>query len=699
MTSRSAVALAFAASMALAGFMLFQVQLVLGKFILPWFGGSASTWLVCLMFFQVALLAGYTHAYVITQPFAIRAQVRLHLVVVAASLLLLPVAPSEVWKPVDAGDPTWRIVGLLAASVGVPYVVLAATTPLLSRWLAHVAPDLDPVRFFAASNAGSSLGLLSYPFVVERLLTTASQARMWSWLYGGFAVLVALCGAMTVRSRAVHPPHETELLPPSKPGRDPLAALILYSALGSVLLLATTNAITQWSAVVPFLWMVPLCAYLLTFVITFGYPQAYHRMAYAGAFLVLAGTTFLLPIPTLSIELIAQLTLHTATLFAGCMICHAELVRLRPSPARLPRFYLAIAAGGAAGGMFVTLLAPAAFSDYFEQPLVLSVIAGIAFLNLLPGRPAARSAWIAGAVASAAAIYFAGSLAVGVYGMLAPESLVERVRNFYGVVKVLKRYEGEPKELSLVLMQAGIDQGGQFQSPERELRLICGFNEESGLGLALGYHAKRRNATQQGPLRIGIVGLGAGMIAGLGRDGDSIRYYELNPAVLDLATRHFTFLKKSKAKTDFLLGDGRLLLERQLAANDKQNFDVLVMNAFRGASPPMHLMTKEAFAIYFAHLARDGILAVNFEIDTFDTSPLHRGMAKQFGTHVRWFETPEDDDCVGPISWALYSRDASFFEAPVVRRAISPWRDRSNSELVWTDNDSNLMSIINLRFE
>jgi hypothetical protein len=228
------------------------------------------------------------------------------------------------------------------------------------------------------------------------------------------------------------------------------------------------------------------------------------------------------------------------------------------------------------------------------------------------------------------------------------------------------------------------------------MQAICGFDWDSGLGMALAHHAKRRAGGPNTPLRIGVVGMGAGMVATLGRAGDTLTYYELNPAVLELTTRHFTFIKESKAKVDVQLGDARLTLERQLKANDPQSFDVLVLDAFRGASPPMHLMTKQAFQIYFGHLAENGILAVNFELDTFEVAPLHRGMAKAFGVNVGWFETRQDEDqCIAPISWALYTRDPDFFGARIVRKAVSPWRDDAKSELVWTDQDNNLMSIIN----
>lgn len=692
MTSRKSTALAFAATMLLAGFLLFQVQLVLGKFILPWFGGSASTWLVCMLFFQVALLVGYAHAYAITLPLPIHRQAQLQIGILALTLLLLPIAPSDGWKPADASDPTWRILSLLTVCVGLPYIALATTTPLLSRWLAHIAPDLNPVRFFAASNIGSFLGLLSYPFFFERVLPSIEQTRWWSWAYVVYAALFTLCGVLTIiRARAAIAP---ETGAPRTSNGDPLLMWILYSALGSALLIATTNAITQWSAVVPFLWVVPLSAYLLTFVITFGYPRAYQRALFGGAFLLLAGTSLALPVPEASFYLFMALLLQTATLFAGCMICHGEMVKLQPEPARLPKFYLAISAGGALGGIAVVLGSPLVFKDYFEHPLVLVAIAAVAVLHMWPRAEGYRIARTAAACLGGA--FFLNGLSISLREEISGATLVDRIRNFYGVVKIVRQFQDDPNEYTLGLFQAGIDQGGQFQAPERRMQPICGFDLNSGLGYALAYHAKRRTGGPQTPLRIGVIGLGAGMIATLGREGDALSYYELNPAVLQLTSKHFTFLKESKAKVNVLLGDGRLVLERQLKANDRQNFDVLVLDAFRGASPPMHLMTKEAFAIYFGHLAENGILAVNFELDTFEVAPLHRGLARELGTNVRWFETKADYEfCQAPISWAVYTNDQALFDAPIVRRAVSSWRDDGKAELIWTDRDSNLMSIMN----
>lgn len=688
--SQTAAAALFGAAMALSGFLLFLVQPMAGKFILPWFGGSASTWIVSMLFFQIALLAGYVYAYGLSRPLSVATQARIQIAVVLAALVALPVSPSEGWKAASADDPTWRIIALLAATVGAPYVVLSTTTPLLSRWLGCVRPGLSPARFFAAANAGAFLGLLSYPFLMEPNLSMRQQSLAWS---AGFVVYVALvmtCAAVTIR--AAGRLKLTEVPPPAARDGDPLGAWLLYAAMGSVLLLAGSNAVTQFSAVVPFLWVLPLALYLLSFVLAFGAQRAYARPLYAVVFLIACGAALLLGTPVTPTELLAHLVVQSAALFAGCMICHGELARLQPAPERAPKFYLAVAAGGALGGVLTAIIAPMAFNTYFEHELVLVAIALVALRLLLRARkPALR-----GALAAAGAFF-----AIGLASTISEELdtrgiLVERVRNFYGVLEVVKERESDPEKYTLALRQGGVDQGWQFQKDEFRLTPPCGYDESSALGLALRHQARRRAEGPDAPLRIGVVGLGAGMVAGLGHTGDVLRYYELNPAVVDLAGRYFSFLRDGKAKADVLIGDARLMMERQLAEGAPQNFDIIVMNAFRGGSPPMHLMTREAFEIYLAHLAPQGVLAINFELDTFEMAPLHRGMARAFGLEARWFETRKGVDCPAPISWALYTRDKEFFMIPDVAQAISPWRGDGRSEVVWTDKSSNLMSILNL---
>ncbi len=682
---------AFAATMALSGFLSFQVQPILAKFILPWFGGSASTWLVCSLFFQLALLAGYATAYVLGRA---RLSVQAGAVIVALGLcvLLLPIIPADAWKPEGPENPTFRILGLLLACVGLPFVVLAMTTPLLSGWIAHAAGDLAAVRFFVASNAGSFLGLLSYPFAIEHLLTSPMQAQVWSWMFVVYAVLLSTCAILCGRRTAQSKPIQRGTVRPSV--ADPVLSWVALSMVGSTLMLATANAIMQWSAVVPFLWVLPLSTYLLTFVLAFACPGGYGRLGYGLSFLVLAVfTPALAPLPESTLGLLVRIIHHDAMLFFGCMICHGELVARQPPQDRLPKFYLAMAFGGALGGVFVVLLAPLLFNAYLEHAIALACVAAIAIVPLLARSGTTPAVTGAKVAAGFAGVAFLVSLVSLVYQELSAS--VEQVRNFYGVVKVVRSFEAGPDQPRLAMLQGGAEQGEQFQSVERRNEPVCGMDAGRGLGLALAHHAKRRAEGPSAPLRIGIVGLGAGMAAALGRPGDSISYYEVNPAVHYLAARHFTFLDDSKAAIDVSIGDGRLLLERQLQANASQKFDVLVLDAFRGSSPPLHLMTREAFSTYFGHLAENGILAVNMEFDTFDVAPLTRGLAKEFGVAVAWFPSQSDDDyCRYSVSWALFTRDVRFFRSPYVRRAITPWPDNGRSKLVWSDANSSLLSII-----
>lgn len=694
MASSRPITLLYAATMGLAGFLLFQVQPVMAKYILPWFGGSAATWIVCMLFFQVALLAGYAYAYAVTQPFPLRWQALAQVALLAAMLLLLPITPSDGWKPDGAGDPTGRIVALLAVSVGGPYVLLATTSPLLQRWLTRASPGVDVSRLFAVSNFGSFLGLLSYPFVFERFLSSVEQTRLWSAGFVVYALLFALCALAALRQAAAPADTDSERRSPGAARQGGPAWLwVLYAALGSVLLLATTNQITQWSAVVPFLWIAPLSLYLLTFVIAFGDRRLYSRRFWTIAFLLLGGIAFLLPTPDDAVMLLLAVIVQCALMFSGCLICHGEMVAIQPDPARLPGFYLATAFGGALGGLSVALAAPLLLSDYWEQAIALTLLAGLA-LRLVFADRGARKDLPTAALAGAGALFAAAATVQIVSEVEKSGDVVERVRNFYGVVKVLREEdEDEPEENSLVMQQAGIDQGSQFTAPARRAEPACAFTKESGVGQAIFRNARRR-ADPAAPVRIGIVGLGAGMIAAHGRPGDVIRYYELNPAVADLASRHFSFLRDAPSTSEVVLGDGRLALEREAQGGASQRYDVIVMNAFRGASPPMHLMTKEAFDVYLAHLAPDGVLAINFELDTFEIAPLHRGLAAASGLTVNWVETPPQEGCDDAISWALYTRDAGFWTVPEVKAALSPWRDRSDSRLLWTDRSSNLMSIL-----
>jgi hypothetical protein len=698
----------------LAGFLLFLVEPMMGKYILPWFGGSASTWSVCLLFFQGALLVGYFYALAISERLPLRIQSILQLVLLGAAILMLPILPSESWKPVDASAPAQRILATLTVSVGLPYAVLATTSPLLQRWVSLLDPTRRVTRYFAISNFGSFLGLLSFPFLVEPMVASPQQAIGWSFGFGAYAFCFAACAIFVTlrRNRSPKavtpaPADETNAVSGSDPSagalpgggalivRPDIVAWIGWATGGTVLLLASTNLVTEWITVVPLLWVLPLALYLLTFVLVFSSAGYYRREVYLPLFVILAVGSLFIGRPETTLAMLTQIALLSACMFTGCMICHGELVAKTPVARLLTGFYLAISFGGFLGGMFVAFVAPAIFPDVWEYQLgILAVTSAAIFMEIKKQGVLARRT--PKPVFYGLALVFVTLVA----GYIIREfvrygSVVWQTRNFYGVVKVIDNHDPALTERFISMFQSGENQGEAWVAPELQNHPSCDFGEYSALGLALRYVKPRREGGANTPIRVGFIGLGVGMSLGYAKPGDVVRFYELNPAVADAASEVFPFIRNSKATVDIILGDGRLSVERESKAADFQKFDILVLDAFRGSSPPMHLMTKEAYDIYLSVLKPDGILAVDLDLWNFELSPLHRGLAQTHDLQVGWFDTPDMvDGCDGGISWALYTRDQGFWKIKRVAKNRSDWPDHSTRTIVWTDKNTNLLSVI-----
>jgi hypothetical protein len=377
----------FALTIFTGAFLLFQVQPLIAKYILPWFGGTPSVWTTCMLFFQVVLLAGYAYAHLTTKWLKPRAQALVHLVLLVAALALLPIIPSESWKPISSDNPTGRILALLAVSLGLPYFALSATGPLMQQWFSRTNPGRSPYRLYALSNVGSLLALVSYPFFFENHFDRKTQAYTWGWGLAGFVVLCTLCALKLFSSGPRNPESKagnadnpgavptTPLLPIAAPHasthhapRTTLHRLLwlLLPACASLLLLAVTNKMCEEIAVVPFLWVLPLAVYLLSFIICFDSPRWYVRFPFAVAFIGALTGLFWAVTRGNELALPVLFSLYSTSLFVCCMVCHGELYRLKPSPEHLTSFYLMIALGGALGGILVALVAPLVFTDYYE---------------------------------------------------------------------------------------------------------------------------------------------------------------------------------------------------------------------------------------------------------------------------------------------------------------------------------------------
>ncbi|HEV2488226.1 MAG TPA: fused MFS/spermidine synthase [Candidatus Acidoferrales bacterium] len=681
-----------------SAFLLFQVQPLIAKIILPWFGGVASVWLTCLLFFQCVLLLGYLYSHLLARNFLPRTQGRIHAVLLAASLLTLPILPKATWKPSGPGHPAWHILVLLGLSVGAPYFLLSATSPLLQAWYARARISAGAYRFYALSNAGSMLGLITYPLLFEPMLSSSHQAAGWSIAY---VIVAILCGAIALRapneaSRAMH----FQSAEGPRPNWQIMFLWVALAACGSALLLAVTNHISQNIAAVPLLWVIPLSLYLLSFILCFERRAWYHR----GLFLRLVGLalatmTFALTPSLAEFSLRFVILLYCAGLFVCCMFCHGELARLKPEPAHLTSFYVMLALGGALGAAFVALVAPQIFSGYYELHVAMGACAIMVLVvnHRDPESPFYQARWQPSwLVLVGLAAVLIGSLFVTARNQSAPARLI--ARNFYGELRVYDEvapnvvvFQGSAGKLAAEdmsyrkLMNGTIDHGLQFLAPSKRREPTSYFGVNSGVGIAL-----RAAQTQRPVLRVGVIGLGAGTLAAYSRAGDRYTFYEINPLVVKIADEQFTFLKDSPANTDVVLGDARLSLERQ----SPQGFDVLVVDAFSGDSIPVHLLTREAFELYFRHLKSDGILAIHISNKYLNLRPVVEAAANQLGKEaVLVHHEIERGEGIYPATWILVGSRNGFLGRAQVEQAGTTL-NASRDDVLWTDDFSSIFSIL-----
>lgn len=677
----------FAATIFLSAFLLFQVQPLIAKVILPWFGGTASVWATCMVFFQTVLLLGYLYAHGLTARLKARQQVLVHSVLLALAVLTLPILPGVAWKPADAAHPTARILLLLAVTVGLPYLLLSSTGPLLQAWFVRWRPGASPYRLFALSNLGSMLGLLTYPPLVEPFLALRWQGWTWS---AGFITFAGVCAATawrSLRSEGVAAAEEYPDAADEAPGVRRHAGWALLSMGPSMLLLSLTNHLTQDVASIPFLWVLPLALYLLSFILCFDADGWYRR----GWFLWLVGPALVLIAGLMSTEVTERpnlrllIPLYAAAFFVVCMTCHGELARLRPHPRRLTSYYLMISIGGALGGVMVAVVAPTVFNAYYELPLAIVLCGLLVVLVLVLDRGnIVGGDWLSW---RAIAMYVALAGLSGFLTRVMREHVRDNLtiqRNFYGELRV--RQSGNPVEWesTRTLVHGTINHGEQYLNPQRRREAATYYCPSSGLGLAL---TSRPLGT---PQHVGIVGLGTGTIAAFGRPGDVYRFYEINPLVQKIANSYFTYLSDSDALIEVALGDARLTLERE----SPQHFDVLAVDAFSSDAIPIHLLTLEAIQLYFKHLRPDGILAVHVSNRYLNLAPVLERAAIDLGKKVVVIETEESEEgkCFG-TTWVLMGSEMGFFSRPEVRKAARA-PNAANWLRAWTDDYSNLLQVL-----
>jgi SAM-dependent methyltransferase len=748
----------FGATILLSAFLLFQVQPLIAKLILPWFGGSAAVWTSCMLFFQMALLGGYAYAHWLNGQRGSR-QAFVHAGLLALSFLSLPILPSVWWKPTGAGDPLLGILGLLTATVGLPYFLLSSTSPLLQTWYSRSNGGAMPYRFFALSNAGSMVGLLAYPVLVEPYLTSKQQAWMWSVSYAVFAVI---CVTVAFRSRGVHV-ERAAIHAGSGPAPTWTERLIWMglAACASALLLALTNHLTQNVAAIPFLWVLPLSLYLLSFILCFDSDRWYKRWLFTRlAAVTLPALAYAISEDGGISDLPKAVGFFCVALFILFMVCHGELAMRRPEPAYLTSFYLMVSVGGAIGGLLIGFAAPYLFNALYDLPVVLSLtsflflyllwrarsvpsatapedgskflnapydkpvvltlvtgLVGYAAFRLIAGRFAGAKTllnapydpWVLLGLTGALAVYMlwrtrgskddqmimfaiAAGLAFGITGFLIRDTWRSighaRVlaRNFYGALVVYDQQTDGSMGPARILRHGTIDHGEQFLWPQNRRFPTTYYAKKSGIGLTI------QTLDMQGPLNVGVIGLGAGTLTAYARPIDRYRIYDINPLVLKIANTQFTFLKDCMAPEHPVeMGDARLTLENEPV----QKFDVLAVDAFSGDAIPVHLLTREAYRLYWKHLKPDGVLAVHVSNRYLTLAPVVALAAKEFGKTAKIvnFETDERNETEETDSdWVLVTSRAGFFDNPDLKvgKNIAPIPGLR----MWTDDYSNLYRIL-----
>jgi hypothetical protein len=681
----------FASTITLSAFLLFLVQPIIAKQILPWFGGSAAVWTTCMVFFQLVLLAGYFYSDVLIRRAAPRRQAIVHTVLLVASLALLPIVPAEAFKPTDASAPIGRILLLLAVTIGLPYLMLSTTGPLVQAWFARRWRGGQVYRLYALSNVASMLALIAYPPLIEPNASTMTQSVAWSVGYAVFAVLaIAAAWAGTKQAPAdamasapTTATTEAQADSPPPTGREQALWLAL-SALGSVLLLAITTHITQNVASIPFLWVLPLALYLLTFILCFDGEGWYRRrimvplaalMAMMMLFLLswrpkieLATSTFGVERDLLAISY--AVPVYAIGLFVCCMFCHGELVARKPVARHLTRFYLMVSLGGALGGLFVGLLAPSIYSWYWELPVALVLVTLFAlFLSR-------RLTMVIAAICLSGGLF-----AYFDYSSYIRGDAVAIARNFYGTLRVKSSGAAGAPPTSLRLVHGVITHGEQYTDPQRRMMPTTYYGETAGIGRTI---LSLREIDPARPQRVGLVGMGVGTLAAYGRAGDAYRFYEINPLVVDWARNVFGYLGGTPATVETALGDARLVLERE----QPQRFDVLAIDAFSSDSIPVHLLTREAMELYRRHVSDDGAIAIHISNRYLDLRGVVQQLADAIGWRALWVsDDPPENSHLFRTDWVIVTNNMALFNRlseqgaaeMKLARALRPWTDDYNN--------------------
>jgi hypothetical protein len=687
----------YAIAIFLASCLLFLLEPMAGKWLVPRLGGSAAVWTTCLVFFQTALLLGYLCAHWLNTRLRPRAQTLAYSVLLLAGLAQGSASLSPDLHASTA-HPILSVFWLLTALIGFPFLVLSATNPLLQAWYARGCARpaaggglATPFRLFALSNFGSLLALVIYPWLIEPRFSLHEQAV--AWLAGFLLLSLASAGIMLLggnRHAALRDASADALaLAVPRPSAATRALWLLLAACGSWLLCAVTGFLTQNVAAIPLLWIIPLIAYLLSFVVAFQGERYYpRRLVLVLLVPVLGAIGYLLHDEMIQVPKALQPWLKSfyapqvavpffcCALFLACLFCHGELHRRRPAPQHATSFYLSIAAGGALGAVLVGVMAPLIFSSNPDLACGVAFTALLALATTWKQGPAWRRLWLAVSVALVAVVF----LQARNYG----RDTIFRARSFYGTLRVAEITGDGDQGPGRALYNGVISHGTQFYSQGLRTTPTTYYSRDSGVGLALDLCCGTR------PRRVGVIGLGTGTLAAYGRPGDVFRFYEIDPVVEGIAHNLFSYLRDSAARVEVVPGDARV----SLAGEPPQGYDVLAVDAFSSDAIPVHLLTRQAFELYQRQLRPGGILAIHISSLYLDLGPVVEEQAEHAGLQAVLVVADDNDDTAAyGSSWVLVTADRDFLARPEILKAGTRL-DPPRHLRLWTDDYNSLLPLL-----
>jgi hypothetical protein len=665
----------FGCAVFLGAFLLFLVEPIAAKQLLPVLGGSAAVWITCLVFFQTALLCAYLYAHWMSS----RPRWVLYF-----ALLIVGFASALGWCLRSAGlgfgsaHPILTVFAVLASTIGLPFLVLGTTSPLMQVWWARLQGTAIPYRLFALSNLASLLALGLYPSVIEPRLTLQTQRIAWCC---GFAVFVFITGVLAWKVRTTEKASVPENTVADEGAPAPLERRLLWVLLpmgAAMQLSAVTSYLTANVAAIPLLWILPLGVYLLTIIFAFEFPRLLPRSIVARfLILMLAGLGYALSKQDVEWPLRISIGFFLIEAFASCLFCHSEAYRLRPRRAvESTLFYLLFAAGGALGSFVIGIVFPLVFRFNIDLVITCCFTAFLALLVTWADGWSSRLLWGVATVVMAVQIFW--------IDIVNERNTMVAERNFYGALRVKQTF-GFPGATLRTLTNGNVEHGTQIDGTDEQRRTPTSYYaEDSGVGLAMRLCCDGRARN------IGVVGLGAGTIAAYGRPGDRIRFYEINPAVEPIARNVFTYIRDSGALISFVDGDART----SLSAEPPQGFDVLAVDAFSGDAIPLHLLTMQALALYRKHLAPGGIIAFHISNRHVDLEAPIALLAKSAGMRAATVTTGANDKRGEfTATWMLLSDNADFFAQPEVARSARKPQEIPGLRL-WTDDFSSLLPVL-----